>query len=62
MNEFTSYVFHIALINAFKEFMNKEQQTSTLLARFTDDILKKDSKIQIKDLDHTMDIIVKLYG
>eukprot|EP01084_Bolivina_argentea_P078871 143124_1 len=53
-NEFQSdQIFYDKMEEAFKEFMNKEYYISKLLALFVNDILKKDTKITICDLENT---------
>lgn len=55
-------LFHKALKEAFEDFINKEYYTSALLARYANDILKKGTKVQVDDLENTMDHVVMLYG
>jgi len=50
------------LKDAFEDFINKEYYTSNLLARYANDILQKGTKVQVGDLDSTMDHVVMLYG
>jgi cullin 1 len=51
-----------ALKKAFEDFINKDNRVSKLLAKFVNDCLKKGSKIQVGDLESTLDNIVFLYG
>lgn len=50
------------LKSAFEEFINKELYVSNLLARFIDAVLVSSSKVQIDDLEKTLDHVVVLYG
>ncbi len=51
-----------ALKKAFEEFINKDNRVSKLLAKFVNDVLKKGSKVNVKDIDSTLDNVVFLYG
>ena len=54
--------FQNALKEAFQEIMNKEYYVSVLLARYCNDILKKGTKIDICNLENTMQHVAMLYG
>jgi len=55
-------VFQKALKKAFEEFINKDNRVSKLLAKYVNDVLKKGTKVNIKDVDATLDNVVFLYG
>jgi len=55
-------VFQKALKKAFEDFINKDNRVSKLLAKFVHDVLRKGSKVNVKDLESTLDNIVFLYG
>lgn len=55
-------IFEKALKEAFEDFINKEFYTSNLLAKFINDVLTKDSKIQLVDMEKTLDHVVTIYG
>mmetsp|Transcript_3443 Transcript_3443/g.6525 ORF Transcript_3443/g.6525 Transcript_3443/m.6525 type:complete len:746 (+) Transcript_3443:40-2277(+) len=57
-----SQVFQKALKKAFEDFINKDNRVSKLLARFVHDVLKKGTKVNVKDQDSTLDNVVFLYG
>jgi len=47
---------------AFEDFINKDNRVSKLLARFVNYLLKKGSKINVKNVESTLDNVVFLYG
>jgi len=51
-----------ALKKAFEDFINRDNRVSKLLAKFVNDCLKKGSKINVRDLEATLDNVVFLYG
>lgn len=51
-----------SLKKAFEEFINKDNRVSKLLAKFVNDVLKKGSKVSVKDIEATLDNVVFLYG
>ena len=51
-----------ALKKAFEEFINKDNRVSKLLAKFVNDVLRKGSKVNVKDIESTLDNVVFLYG
>ena len=51
-----------ALKKAFEDFINKDNRVSKLLAKFVHDVLKKGSKVNVKDVESTLDNVVFLYG
>ena len=51
-----------ALKDAFKEIINKEYYISALLARYANHILKKETKIDISNLENAMQHVAMLYG
>lgn len=55
-------VFQKALKKAFEDFINKDNRVSKLLAKFVDAVLKKGTKLNIKDVDGTLDNVVFIYG
>lgn len=55
-------VFQKALKKAFEDFINKDNRVSKLLAKFVNDVLKKGTKVSIKDVEGTLDNVVFLYG
>jgi len=55
-------VFQKALKKAFEDFINKDNRVSKLLARFVNDLLKKGTKINVKNVESTLDNVVFLYG
>jgi len=55
-------VFQKALKKAFEDFINKDNRVSKLLAKYVNDVLKKGTKVNIKDVDATLDNVVFLYG
>ena len=55
-------VMQKALKKAFEEFINKDNRVSKLLAKFVNDCLKKGSKVNVRDLESTLDNVVFLYG
>lgn len=55
-------VMQKALKKAFEEFINKDSRVSKLLAKFVNDVLKKGSKLNVKDVEATLDHVVFLYG
>jgi hypothetical protein len=55
-------VFQKALKKAFEDFINKDNRVSKLLAKFVNDVLKKGTKVNIKDVEATLDNVVFLYG
>jgi len=55
-------LFQKALKRAFEDFINKDNRVSKLLAKFVNDVLKKGSKVNVKDLESTLDNVVFLYG
>jgi cullin 1 len=55
-------VFQRALKTAFEEFTNRDQRVSKLLAKYVDDVLKKGTKLNVKDIDSTLENVVFLYG
>eukprot|EP00455_Lapot_gusevi_P043272 TRINITY_DN5238_c0_g1_i4.p1 TRINITY_DN5238_c0_g1~~TRINITY_DN5238_c0_g1_i4.p1 ORF type:complete len:690 (-),score=273.95 TRINITY_DN5238_c0_g1_i4:174-2243(-) len=57
-----SQVFQKALKEAFEDFINKEYHTSRLLAKYINDVLKKGSKVDVADIENTLDNVVMLYG
>lgn len=57
-----SQIFQKALKKAFEDFINKDNRVSKLLAKFVHDVLKKGTKVNIKDVDGTLDNVVFLYG
>lgn len=67
-NEITTVAFEKtqvmqkALKKAFEEFINKDNRVSKLLAKFVNDVLKKGSKVNVRDIESTLDNVVFLYG
>jgi cullin 1 len=55
-------VFQRALKKAFEDFINRDYRVSRLLARYVNDVLKKNSKIEQKDVNNTLENVVFLYG
>jgi len=55
-------VMQKALKKAFEEFINKDNRVSKLLAKFVNDVLKKGSKVNVRDVESTLDNVVFLYG
>jgi len=55
-------VFQKSLKKAFEEFINKDNRVSKLLAKFVNDVLKKGTKVNIKDVEATLGNVVFLYG
>lgn len=51
-----------SLKKAFEEFINTDHRVSKLLAKFVNDVLKKGSKLNVKDIESTLDNVVFLYG
>jgi len=51
-----------ALKKAFEDFINKDNRVSKLLAKFVNDVLRKGSKVNVKDIEATLDNVVFLYG
>jgi len=51
-----------ALKKAFEDFINKDNRVSKLLAKFVNDVLKKGSKVNVRDVESTLDNVVFLYG
>lgn len=51
-----------SLKKAFEEFINKDNRVSKLLAKFVNDVLKKGSKVNVRDVESTLDNVVFLYG
>lgn len=57
-----SQVFHKALKKAFEDFINVDNKVSKLLAKFVNDVLKKGTKTNVKDVEGTLDNVVFIYG
>jgi len=55
-------VFQKALKKAFEDFINKDNRVSKLLALFVNDLLRTGTKINVKNLEATLDNVVFLYG
>lgn len=55
-------VMQKSLKKAFEEFINKDNRVSKLLAKFVNDVLKKGSKVNVRDVESTLDNVVFLYG
>jgi len=55
-------VFQKSLKKAFEDFINKDNRVSKLLAKFVNDVLKKGTKVNIKDVESTLGNVVFLYG
>jgi len=55
-------VMQKALKKAFEDFINKDNRVSKLLAKFVNDVLKKGTKVNVKDVEATLDNVVFLYG
>lgn len=55
-------VFQKALKKAFEDFINKDNRVSKLLAKFVNDVLKKGTKVNIRDVEATLGNVVFLYG
>lgn len=55
-------VFQKALKKAFEDFINKDNRVSKLLAKYVNDVLKKGTKVGVKDVEGTLDNVVFLYG
>lgn len=51
-----------SLKKAFEDFINKDNRVSKLLVKFVNDVLKKGTKVNVKDLESTLDNVVFLYG
>jgi hypothetical protein len=56
------HVLEKALKEAFEEFINKESYTSNHLAKYIHNALSKDSKLQQKELNETIENVVMIYG
>jgi len=55
-------VFQKALKKAFEDFINKDNRVSKLLALYVNDLLRAGSKLNVKNLEATLDNVVFLYG
>jgi hypothetical protein len=51
-----------SLKKAFEEFINKDNRVSKLLAKFVHEVLRKGSKVNVRDIESTLDNVVFLYG
>eukprot|EP00954_Amorphochlora_amoebiformis_P003651 282900-Amorphochlora_amoeboformis.AAC.1 len=55
-------VFQKALKTAFESFINENDSVSKLLALYAHDVLKKGSKVNVGNVEKTLDHVVFLYG